>query len=157
MMNVAAFEVDERNPYFAESGGFITNKAKDTILAVPRGMKPIMVIPDGITTLEDHQLDKCEGVTDFVIPDSVFRFGTEVFPYTLGEKDENGNYPHLYTAALHCSEGSAAQKYADQFEITHDEVTDPEYMVYETVTEEMPAAEGGEDGMCQRVRALPTT
>ena len=143
MMNVAAFEVDERNPYFAESGGFITNKAKDTILAVPRGMKPIMVIPDGITTLEDHQLDKCEGVTDFVIPDSVFRFGTEVFPYTLGEKDENGNYPHLYTAALHCSEGSAAQKYADQFEITHDEVTDPEYMVYETVTEEMPAAEGG--------------
>ena len=142
MMNIKAFEVDEGNQYFASSGGFITNRAKDTIQEVPHGMKPVMVIPDGITTLEEHQLENCADVTDFVIPDSVFRFGTEVFPYELGEPDENGIYPHLYTAALHSSEGSAAEKYAEQLGITHDNVTDPESMIYETVTEEIPAAEG---------------
>ena len=141
MMNIAAFEVDEENPYFASSGGFITNKAKDMIQEVPRGMKPVLVIPDGITTLEEHQLENCD-VTDFVIPDSVFRFGTEVFPYTLGEADEDGSHPHLYNVTLHCSEGSAAEKYAGQFEIVHDEVTDPENLISETVTEEIPAAEG---------------
>ncbi len=142
MMNIAAFEVDESNPYFASSGGFITNKAKDTIIELPRGMKPIMVIPEGITALEDHSLENCSEVTHFVIPDSVFRFGTEVFPYDL-EDDGNGGYIHLYDGiTLHCSEGSAAEKYAEQFEIEHDDVTDPDYMVYETVTEEMPGADG---------------
>ena len=144
MMNIAAFEVDESNPYFASSGGFITNKAKDTIIELPRGMKPIMVIPEGITALEDHSLENCSEVTDFVIPDSVFRFGTEVFPYDL-EDDGNGGYIYLYDGiTLHCSGGSAAEKYAEQFEIEHDDVTDPDYMVYETVTEEMPGADGAD-------------
>ena len=144
MMNIAAFEVDESNPYFASSGGFITNKAKDTIIELPRGMKPIMVIPEGITALEDHSLENCSEVTDFVIPDSVFRFGTEVFPYDL-EDDGNGGYILLYDGiTLHCSGGSAAEKYAEQFEIEHDDVTDPDYMVYETVTEEMPGADGAD-------------
>ena len=142
MRNIAAFEVDEGNQYFASSGGFITNKAKDTIQEVPCGMNPVMVIPDGITTLEDHLLENCKGVTDFVIPDSAFRFGTQVFPYTLGEKDENGISTHVYEVRLHCSEGSAAEKYANEFEIEHDDVTDPDNMTYETVTEEIAGAEG---------------
>ena len=37
-MNIAAFEVDENNPYFASSGGFITSKAKDMIIEVPQGL-----------------------------------------------------------------------------------------------------------------------
>lgn len=144
MMNIAAFEVDESNPYYASSGGFITSKAKDMILEVPRGLGRIVVIPEGITTLQDYLLKYCDKAEDIVIPDSVFRFGKNVFPYDLGEKDEDGNYQYIYNVKLHCSEGSAAESYAKQFEIAYDDVTDPGDLVYETVTEEMAGAEGAE-------------
>ena len=144
MMNIASFEVDESNPYFASSGGFITSKAKDMILEVPGGLGKIVVIPDGITTLQDYLLKNCDKAEDFVIPDSVFRFGNYVFPYTLGEKDESGRYQYIYKAKLHCSKGSAAESYAKQFEIAYDDVVEPENLVYETVTEEMAGEEGAE-------------
>ena len=144
MMNIAAFDVDENNPGYASSGGFITSKAKDMILEVPGGLGKIVTIPDGITTLQDNLLVNCEDGADFIIPDSVFRFGTSVFPYTLGDKDESGRYKYIFEAKLHCSEGSAAEAYAKQFEIEYDDITDPENLVYETVTEETPAADGGE-------------
>jgi hypothetical protein len=143
-MNIASFEVDESNPYFASSGGFITSKAKDMILEVPGGLGKIVVIPDGITTLQDYLLKNCDKAEDFVIPDSVFRFGNYVFPYTLGEKDESGRYQYIYKAKLHCSKGSAAESYAKQFEIAYDDVVEPENLVYETVTEEMAGEEGAE-------------
>ena len=144
MMNIAAFEVDEANPYFASSGGFITSKAKDMIIEVPQGMGKIVMIPDGITTLQDNLLKYCDEAEDVVIPDSVFRFGRSVFPYDLGEQDETGNYQYIYKVKLHCSKGSAAESYAKQFEIAYDDVTDPENLVYETVTEEMTGAESAE-------------
>ena len=144
MMNIAAFEVDENNPYFASSGGFITSKAKDMIIEVPQGLGKIVMIPDGITTLQDYLLKYCEDAADIVIPDSVFRFGKYVFPYELGEKDENGQYQYIYDVKLHCSEGSAAESYAKQFEIAYDDVVDPENLVYETVTEEMAGTDGAE-------------
>ena len=144
MMNIAAFEVEESNPYFASSGGFITSKAKDMILEVPQGMGKIIMIPDGITTLQDNLLTYCDDAEDVVIPDSVFRFGKSVFPYDLGEQDETGQYQYIYKVKLHCSKGSSAESYAKQFEIAYDDVTDPENLVYETVTEEMAGAESAE-------------
>ena len=141
MLNVAAFDVDESNPYFASSGGFITSKAKDMILEVPEGMGKIVVIPEGVTMLQDHLLEDFDDGTDFVIPDSVFRFGTQVFPYDLGEEDENGNSRYIFNANLHCSEGSAAESYAKKYEISYDYEMDPARLVYETVTEDVPGAD----------------
>ena len=152
MLNAAAFDVDESNPYFASSGGFITSKAKDMILEVPQGMGKIVVIPEGITTLQDHLLEGFEDGTEFVIPDSVFRFGTKVFPYDLGDQDEKGDYQYIFHVRMHCSEGSAAESYAKQYEIPHDDVMEPEKLVYETVTEDVPDAdEAGAVSMTFRV------
>ena len=142
MMNIGAFEVDEGNQYFASSGGFITGKSKDMILEVPRGMKPVMVIPDGISTLQDYLLEECNDVKDIVIPDSVFRFGTRVFPYDLGEEDETGKAAHVISCRFHCTEGSAAESYAKQYEIAYDDIMEPERLVHEEQTQEVPAAEG---------------
>ena len=144
MMNIAAFDVDEDNPYFASSGGFITSKAKDMILEVPSGIGHIIQIPDGITTLQDYLLSACDDGADFLIPDSVFRFGTTVFPYEMGDRDESGRYKYIFNAKIHCSEGSAAESYARQYEIAYDNMMDPEALVYETVTEEMSIAEAEE-------------
>ena len=137
MMEIKAFEVDENNPYFASSGGFITSKAKDIILGVPDAIESPVVIPDGITTLQDDQFTMLDENYDFVIPDSTYRFGKDVFPYNLGDMDENGKYIYIYGCTLHCSEGSAAEKYAMQKEISYDHITEPDRLVYETVTEDM--------------------
>lgn len=141
LLNVAAFDVDENNPYFASSGGFITSKAKDMILEVPGGMGRIVVIPEGITMLQDYLFEGFEDGTEFVIPDSVFRFGTKTFPYHIGDEDEEGNYKYIFDVRLHCSEGSAAESYAKQYEIPYDDVMEPDKLVYETVTEDVPDAD----------------
>ena len=97
-----SFEVDENNEHYASPGGFITNKAGDTILAVPRGVKGSLVVPEGITTLPENVFAYLE-VSDYYIPDSVFRFA----PNTFGE------FAQEFT--IHCAEGSAASAYAQRY------------------------------------------
>ena len=142
-LETEAFDVDEANEQFASEGGFITSKARDMILQVPRGMQNPVVIPEGITTLQDGLFADCEDNTEFIVPDSVFRFGEEVFPFTYGEQNEEGRYEILYEARLHCSEGSAAQEYAELYSIPSDRVTDAEDLIYEEVTEEETNGDGG--------------
>lgn len=143
-LNTKAFEVDEENPQFASLGGFITGKAKDMIISTPRGLGSLVAIPDGITTLQDYVLSDLADGTEFVIPDSVFRIGELAFPYKYGEMNEEGRYEILYETKFHCSEGSAAEKFAKIFEIPYDNITDPAELLYEEVTEEIPASEGSE-------------
>ena len=137
-LDIAAFDVDENNEKFASPGGFITNRSGDLIVTIPYGMGSIVVVPEGVTTLQDYQFFDLDKGTEFVIPDSVFRFGKMVFPgeYDYSEKDENGRDKFVYRTRLHCSDGSAAQKYADLYEIERDDITDPADLYYEEVVEE---------------------
>ena len=137
-LDIAAFDVDEDNEKFASPGGFITNRSGDLIVTIPYGMGNIVVVPEGVTTLQDYQFFDMDKGTEFVIPDSVFRFGKMVFPgeYDYSEQDENGRDKFVYRTRLHCSDGSAAQKYADLYEIERDDITDPADLYYEEVVEE---------------------
>lgn len=129
-----AFEVDERNPYFASAEGFITSKAGDMIIAVPRELGKVVRIPDGVTTLPDFQFAfYWNYVTDFVIPDSTFRFGDYVFPFRRVVRNDESVV--VYQPTIHCSEGSAAEKYARLYDISYDYITDSQY--YEEIEEEM--------------------
>ena len=101
-LGAESFEVDGNNEHYASRGGFITNKAGDTILAVPRGVKGNLVVPEGITTLPGNVFAYLD-VTDYYIPDSVFRFAPDTF----------GEYPQAFR--IHCSEGSAAAAYAERY------------------------------------------
>ena len=141
MIDTAVIEVDEANEQFASVGGFVTSKAKDVITYVPAGMRSPIVIPDGITTLQDELFAEMDIETEFVIPDSTFRMGERVFPCKYGERDEEGNMTRIYNIRIHCSEGSAAEKYAHMYEIPCDNETDPEELRYEEVTEEVPETE----------------
>ena len=97
-----SFEVDENNEHYASKGGLLTNKAGDTVLAVPRGAKGNLVVPEGITTLPGSVFTYLD-VTDYYIPDSVFRFAPDTF----------GDNPQGFT--IHCTEGSAAASYAERY------------------------------------------
>ena len=141
-LDIAAFDVDENNEKFASPGGFITNRSGDLIVTIPYGIGSIVAVPEGVTTLQDYQFFDMDKGTEFVIPDSVFRFGKMVFPgeYDYSEKDENGRDKFVYRTRLHCSDGSAAQKYADLYEIERDDITDPADLYYEEVVEETESA-----------------
>ena len=131
-----AFEVDEANTVYASHGGFITNIAGDTINTVPMGTGDLVVIPDGVTTLQSSLFTLLDPDTEFYIPDSVFRYSRDVFPYGRETSKETTNLENYYRCRIHCSEGSAAWQYAVRFGIRHDSNTDPDRMKYEEVTQE---------------------
>ena len=134
-LDIEAFEVDEENPVYASKGGFITNKAGDMIQTVPTGAEAGVVVPEGISTLQNGVFTMLDEDTDFFIPGSVFRFSENVFPYGRETSKETGKIENIYRCAIHCPEGSAAQQYASKYGITWDNNTDTESRQYEEVTE----------------------
>ena len=135
-LQIEAFEVDGANAVYASSGGFITNKAGDTIQTVPTGTGDSIVIPEGITTLQSGLFTTFDEHMGFYVPDSVFRFSENVFPKGKETSKETGKLEEAYHCTLHCSEGSAAWEYAVKYGIAHDSVTDPEAENYETAEED---------------------
>ena len=112
LLKIKEFDVDPGNPSFASVGGFITNKAGDTILIVPEGMGQNVVIPEGITTLPELIFVDMIDSTDFYIPDSVFRFDKSIFG--------DPAYSDLSRITIHCSQGSAAEAFANKYGIACD-------------------------------------
>ena len=133
---IEAFEVDEANTVYGSLGGFITNKAGDTIQTVPTGTGDSIVIPEGITTLQSGLFTTFGEYTGFYVPDSVFRFSENVFPKGKETSKETGKLEDVYHCTLHCSEGSAAWEYAVKYGIAHDSVTDPDAENFETAEED---------------------
>ena len=108
-LGVREFDVDPGNQNYASAGGFITNKACDTILTAPRGMDRVVTVPDGITTLPERVFKDLADDRNFYIPDSVFRFAKNVF--------DDPEYSDLSGITIYCSEGSAAEAYAQKYGI----------------------------------------
>ena len=133
---IGGFEVDEENPVYASSGGFITSKAGDMIQTVPSGTDGVVVVPDGVTTLQNGLFTLLDEETEFYIPDSVFRFSEKVFPCGRKTSSQTGLLEDVYLCTIHCTEDSAAWQYASKYGIRHDSVTDPSLMNFEEVSEE---------------------
>ena len=134
-LDAAAFEVDGGNPVYASKGGFITNKAGEMIQTVPAGTDAGVVVPEGITTLQNGVFTTLDENTDFFIPASVFRFSESVFPYGRETSKETGKMENVYRCTIHCPEGSAAQQYASKYGIPWDNNTDTESQQYEEETQ----------------------
>ena len=111
-LGVKEFDVDPGNEDYASAGGFITNKAGDTILTAPGGSAKIVTIPNGITTLPELVFADLTGSREFRIPDSVFRFAKDVF----GDPEQTD----LSQITIRCSKGSAAESFAGRYGITCD-------------------------------------
>ena len=119
-LGIDGFEVDPGNEAYGSCGGFLTNKAKDTILEAPRGIGHIIIVPEGITTLPDQVFMIYDQEGDFYLPDSVFRFGKDTFGYV------DSSFRDFSNMMIHCSEGSAAEAYAEEYVLPYDTNTNPE-------------------------------
>ncbi|MBR4162789.1 MAG: leucine-rich repeat protein [Solobacterium sp.] len=127
---INSFTVDEENPVYANSGIFLTNRAKDTILEAPVGCERLIDVPDGITTLTKDIFEELGSHHEFIFPDSAFRFSDRIFDCSY-ETDDAGQTYYKYNVVLHCSEGSACEEYAQKYDIRYDYETDPAHLVYE--------------------------
>lgn len=124
---VHSFEVDGNNRAYSSKGGFLCNKVGDGIVAIPEGQRDVVVVPDGVTTLDYgaftylYDADYYGDDTDIVLPDSLYRISSSAFASGAGYGDDK-----TYDYCLHASEGSAAEEYAKRYELPYDNVTDPE-------------------------------
>ena len=97
----SSFVVDENNTAFSEADGLLLDKNKVRLLMCPSGRKGTVVIPDGVTAIDDYAFSCAAGVTDVVVPDSVCFIGQGNFEGRPGP-----------SVTFHCSRDSYAWKYA---------------------------------------------
>ena len=97
----SAFSVDENNSVFSSVDGLLLDKNKVRLLMCPSGRRGTVVIPEGVTAIDDYAFSCAAGVTDVVVPDSVC---------FIGQGNFEGQSERAVT--FHCSRDSYAWKYA---------------------------------------------
>ena len=120
-LNLRRFRVSDQNSRYSAVDGMLAVRSGDTIVEVPRGMDGLVCIPEGVVGLENYIFCMFCQETEFYLPDSLTRIPADAFPYVLSEEqNEDGEYDRVYRILFHCSEGSAAADYADQYGIARD-------------------------------------
>ena len=118
-LNLRRFLVSGSNRHYSAVGGMLAVKSGDTILEVPRGMDGLVYIPEGVVGIEEYLFSMLFTGTEFYLPDSLTRIPKSAFPYDFA-KDDHGDYVKKYDALIHCSEESAAARFADKYGISRD-------------------------------------
>ena len=124
-LNLQSFVVDEANQFFSSPGGFLANKAGDTILEAPSGMGQVVVVPAGVTTIGKEVFALCAPGTDFVLPSSLSRISVLAFPYHFDGNAGGADASRIYDISIHCEEGTAAAQFAERHKVSWDTITDP--------------------------------
>ena len=110
------FTVDEANPRFAASDGALTNKARDTLLAYAADRSLVFSVPEGVTAFDWTELDPFENyqsifdrtLVHVLFPDSVASVSGAVSSYNA-----------KYHSVIHANPGTAAQRYAELYELSY--------------------------------------
>ena len=129
-LRIGRFIVDSSNEYFSSPGGFLANKAGDTIVEVPGGLGQVIVVPDGITTICEEAFSLYPAGIEIVVPESVSRISALAFPCHYIDISGDLDASRVYDVTFHCVKGSAAAKFADRRGIAWDETMDPAALSY---------------------------
>ncbi|MDO4796981.1 MAG: clostripain-related cysteine peptidase [Coriobacteriales bacterium] len=120
-INVARIEVDDANPAFSSPGGFLANKAGDTILQAPEGMGHTVVVPQGITAIRSGAFCNYEEGTEFVLPSSLTYISEDAFNAHFAQDGRQ-----VWDISIHCEAGSVAEEFARVHGIPCDNQYDPQ-------------------------------
>ena len=129
-LRVGRFIVDAANESFASPGGFLTNKAGDTVVEVPGGLGQVVVVPDGVTTIPEGAFSLYPTGIEVVMPKSVSRISTLAFPCHYLDIGSDLDANRVYDVVFHCEKDSAAATFAERRGIRWDDVVDPALLSY---------------------------
>jgi hypothetical protein len=81
---LTAFTVAESNTAYSTQDGILYNKAKTTVIQVPRAKSGALNLPDTLTSIGANAFSDCSGLTSVTIPGSVTSIGNEAFSGCTG-------------------------------------------------------------------------
>jgi hypothetical protein len=76
---LTAFTVAESNTVYSAQDGILYNKAKTTIISVPRAISGALTLPNTLTSIGASAFSGCSGLTSVTIPGSVTSIGDYAF------------------------------------------------------------------------------
>ena len=71
--------VDENNAVFAVKNGALFSKGGEKLIAVPKNVQGVWVIPDTVELIGQYAFEYCVGLTSVVIPSTVTEIGDVAF------------------------------------------------------------------------------
>jgi hypothetical protein len=82
--DLTAFTVAESNTAYSAQDGILYNKAKTTIVSVPRKINGELNLPNTLTSIGSYAFQNCVGITSATIPDTVDSIGSYAFQNCSG-------------------------------------------------------------------------
>ncbi len=126
--NLRDISISSDNPEFAAEAGILYNKKMTAVICCMSGISGSVTVPDGVKTIGAHAFDGCDRITSLTLPEGVTEIGTYAFDcvwdlsmITIPETVTSiGKYAiPSYKIVIYCNEGSYAQTYAVENEISY--------------------------------------
>ena len=77
--NLNTFVVEENNPSYRSEDGILYDKNRTKVILCPEGRTASVVIPDGVTQIEDGAFSNCNSLTSIIMSNSVTEIGSFAF------------------------------------------------------------------------------
>ena len=75
-----------------------------------------LLLPSKLKTVGDEAFLNCKNLKEIYIPSTVTSIGSHAFGFW---KNSDGTYSRMNTVTIYCTEGSAAQEYAEENDLNY--------------------------------------
>ncbi|MDY4019153.1 MAG: leucine-rich repeat protein [Ruminococcus callidus] len=90
-----------------------------------------LALPSKLQTIGDEAFLNCKSLREIYIPSSVTSIGSHAFGFW---KNSDGTYSRMNTVTIYCTEGSAAQEYAQENDLSYVLISDEAFSSTTTIT-----------------------
>ncbi|WP_449072943.1 leucine-rich repeat protein [Ruminococcus sp.] len=93
-----------------------------------------LLLPSKLKTVGDEAFLNCKNLKEIYIPSTVTSIGSHAFGFW---KNSDGTYSRMNTVTIYCTEGSAAQEYAEENDLNYQIISDAAFSTITTITTTM--------------------
>lgn len=90
-----------------------------------------LALPSKLQTIGDEAFLNCKSLREIYIPSSVTSIGSHAFGFW---KNSDGTYSRMNTVTIYCTEGSVAQEYAQENDLSYVLISDEAFSSTTTIT-----------------------
>ncbi len=90
-----------------------------------------LLLPSKLKTVGDEAFLNCKNLKEIYIPSTVTSIGSHAFGFW---KNSDGTYSRMNTVTIYCTEGSAAQEYAEKSNLNYQIISDADFSTTTSAT-----------------------